>query len=165
MPPTYEILFADDHIDYVGQPIGLVVASSVEQAKSAVKMIDIKYKEIKQPILTVQDAIRANSFFPSPPDFIYGNADEAIANSPNKVSGNLSLGAQFHFHLENHVAIASPTEDGIEITASTQYLDLVQKVVSLALGIKSSRINVRIKQLGGAYGGEIRFLKNIFIPK
>ena len=155
MPPTYEKLFADDHVDYVGQPIGLVVASTVEQASSAVKMINIKYKEIKKPILTIQDAIQANSFFPSPADFIYGNAEEAIANAPNKINGNLSLGAQFHFHLENHVAIASPTEDGIDTTASTQYLDLVQRVVSLALGIKSSRINVRIKQLGGAYGGEI----------
>ena len=45
MPPTYEKLFADDHVDYVGQPIGLVVASTVEQASSAVKMINIKYKK------------------------------------------------------------------------------------------------------------------------
>ena len=152
-PSTYETLFADDYIDYVGQPLGLIVASTVDQAKNAVKMVNIKYKEMKKPILTVQDAIQANSFFPSPPDFTLGNADEAIKNAPNKINGNLSLGEQFHFHLENHVAIASPSEDGIDITASTQYLDLVQRVVALALGISANKVNVRIKQLGGAYGG------------
>ena len=136
-----ETLFAFDQIDYADQPIGLVVAHTYDQAVNAVTMVNVKYKELKNPILTIQDAIAANSFFPPPDDFKYGDAETAIKNAPRKISGNVSLGAQFHFHLENHVAISEPTEDGIEVNSSTQFIDLVQKIVAQVLNIKSSHFS------------------------
>lgn len=153
--PSLETLFAYDNVDYVGQPVGLVIAQTYSQAMAAAKMVNIKYKEIKKPILTIQEAIAASSYFPSPPDFKYGDAETAIKNAPVKIKGNLSLGPQFHFYLENQIAITTPTEDGVDVSASTQYLDLVQRVISQALNLTSSKINVRVKQLGGAYGGEL----------
>jgi xanthine dehydrogenase molybdopterin-binding subunit B len=157
MPSNYETLFAFDQIDYSGQPIGLVIAETYDQAYNASKSVVITYKKIQKPILSIQDAIKANSFFPSRPPFKYGNADEAIANAPNKIDGTLNLGTQFHFYLENQIAIASPTDDGFEIYSSTQYIDLVQEVVAIVLGnsMNASKINVLVKQLGGAYGGKI----------
>jgi xanthine dehydrogenase/oxidase len=154
-PLAYETLFAFDQIDYAGQPLGLVVAETYDQAYNASKSVLVSYKEMQKPILSIQDAIKANSFFPSIPTFTYGNADQAIANAKNKISGTLSLGTQFHFYLENQIAIASPTDDGFEIYSSTQYIDLVQRVVSIVLGINASKVNVLVKQLGGAYGGKI----------
>ncbi len=50
MPSNYETLFAFDQIDYSGQPIGLVIAETYDQAYNASKSVVITYKEIQKPI-------------------------------------------------------------------------------------------------------------------
>ena len=70
---TPELLFCFDQIDYAGQPIGLVVAETLEEAQNAAKEVLISYKEEKKPILNILDAIKENSLFPTPvPDIKYG---------------------------------------------------------------------------------------------
>ncbi len=155
-PLQPEKLFADDYIDYAGQAIGLVVAETYEQAREAAKVVKVTYKEKTKPILSIADAIKAGSMYPKQPDFVYGNAEEAIANAPKVVEGDCFLDTQFHFYMEQQNAVAEPTEDGFDIHSSTQWLDLVQNGVAQMLGIpNSSCINVKVKQLGGAYGGKI----------
>jgi xanthine dehydrogenase/oxidase len=157
-PPLQpEKLFADDSVDYAGQAIGLVVAKSFEQAREAAKAVKVTYKEVKKPILTIADAIKANSLYPKPaPDFVYGNAEQAIANADHVVDGDCFLDTQFHFYMEQQNAVAEPTDDGFDIHSSTQYLDMVQNGVAYVLGLSNSgSLNVRVTQLGGAYGGKI----------
>ena len=157
-PPLLpEKLLCDDMVDYAGQAVGVVIANTFEQAVEAAKFVKITYKEMKKPILTIDDAIKQNSFFPNPPnDFIYGDAEKAISNATYVIEGEVKLGTQFHFFMEGHVAVASLNDDGMDVYSSTQWLDLVQSGVSQVLGLKSkSQINVMVKQLGGSYGGKI----------
>jgi xanthine dehydrogenase molybdopterin-binding subunit B len=153
LPSLPEILFCDDFVDYAGQAIGLVVAESHEQAKNAAKTVKITYKNIQKPILNIFDAIKADSFFPKPvDDFIFGDAEQAIKNAPFSVENEVLLDTQFPFHMENHVAIVEPTDDGFDVNCSTQWLDLVQNGVAQVLNISnSSCINVKVKQVGGGY--------------
>jgi xanthine dehydrogenase molybdopterin-binding subunit B len=114
-PAYVEQVFCDDYIDYAGQSIGLVVAETFQQAQLAAKAVKITYKEIKQPILNVFDAIKAKSFFDKPTDdFVYGNAEQVIKNSVNVVQNDFYLDTQYHFHMENHVAISEPYENGFK---------------------------------------------------
>lgn len=54
------------------------------------------------------------------------------------------------------IANCEPTEDGFKIDVTTQWLDVVQRGVSIALGIKNtSSIDIQVKQLGGGFGGKI----------
>jgi xanthine dehydrogenase molybdopterin-binding subunit B len=62
-PLSDEVLFCNDQVDYAGQPIGLVLADSLEQAKEAAKAVKVTYKEKKTPILNVFDAIKGNLGF------------------------------------------------------------------------------------------------------
>jgi xanthine dehydrogenase/oxidase len=58
--------------------------------------------------------------------------------------------------MENQVAYCSPNEDGFDLYSSTQFTDFVQSAVAQVLGLKkSSSLNVKVMQLGGAYGGKI----------
>ena len=156
-PGLPEPLFCDGNVLYAGQAVGLVVADTFEQATTAAKAVIITYKNQAKPILTIFDAIEANSFYPKPcPDFNFGDANTAIKTSPHAVNGNCSLGSQYHFYMEGQVAVCKPTEDGLEIHSSTQWLDYVLQSATQVLGIKnSSSIEVKTKQLGGAYGGKI----------
>ena len=156
-PSSPEPLFCDVYVDYAGQAAGLVVAETFQQAMDAAKAVVITYKNRGKPILTIFDAIEANSFYPKPcDDFVFGDANKAIGAAPNKISGNCSLGSQYHFYMEGQVSVCRPTEDGLEIHSSTQWLDYVLKSAVQVLGIQnSSSIEVKTKQLGGAYGGKI----------
>jgi xanthine dehydrogenase/oxidase len=104
MPKPFkpEPLFTDDLIEYAGQPVGLVIADTYEQAKQAAKLVKVNYSVVNTPILTISDAIKANSFHPQPVnDLIVGNADEAIENAQHKIQGEMEFhGTQFNFYLE-----------------------------------------------------------------
>jgi hypothetical protein len=155
-PLQPELLFADDFVDYAGQSIGLVVAQSVEVALAGARAVQIKYKDAQKPILDVYGAIEAGSFFPKPAnDFVYGDAEGAIAKAACVVEEEILLDTQYHFYMENQVAEAEPTDDGLDVNCGTQWLDLVQNGVAQVLGVSGNKINVKIKQLGGAYGGKI----------
>jgi len=118
MPSQFypEKLFCDDYVEYAGQSIGLVVAETFEQALSAAKNVKITYKEKKTPILSIADAIKNNSFYDNPPsrDFVFGNAEQAISASQNKIENDFSMGSQYHFHMENHVASCEPYENSFK---------------------------------------------------
>ena len=51
----------------------------------AADLVKVTYKDVKTPILTISDAIRAGSFFPSPgPDLIQGNAEGGLLKVWNR---------------------------------------------------------------------------------
>ena len=154
-PP--ELLFAEDKIDYAGQAIGLVLAESSAIAQEAAKLVKINYSDKKPPILNLFDGIKFGSFFPKPTDdFKYGDPDSAMEKCAHIIEGDIFLDTQAHFYMENQNATCEETEDGYDINCATQWIDLVQNGVQEVLGLPTcNRINVKIKQIGGAYGGKI----------
>jgi xanthine dehydrogenase molybdopterin-binding subunit B len=118
-PAYQEKVFCDDNVDYAGQSIGLVVAETLQQAAEAAKAVKITYKEAKPPILNVFDAIVFRSFFDQPvKDFVFGDAENAIKNSVNVIQNDFLLDTQYHFHMENHIAISEPYENGFKYLES-----------------------------------------------
>lgn len=156
VPGGREQLFADDFVSFAGQPIGLVIAHTFKQALYAASLVKIAYKNCKTPILTIKDAIETQSFHPKIfPDFVVGNSDEAINNSHGQLSGEFSNSAQFHFYIENLIAICTPTEDGFDIDCGSQWMDYVQKAVGQVVKVNNlADIDVKTKQIGGGFGGK-----------
>lgn len=116
-----EELFASDEVNFAGQPLGMVIAETERQARFAVNLVEVKYKDFQKPILTVDDAIRENSFHPKAyADVNTGNADDAIEKSPLKIEGEFSTDTQYHFYLENLIAISTPNENGYNIDCGSQ---------------------------------------------
>ena len=66
----------------------------------------------------------------------------AIASAPLKVSGNISCGDQYHFHMETQVSVCTPNDlGGMDIKATTQWQDSVIMAVSQILGVPESRLD------------------------
>lgn len=98
-----EVLFAENLVEYYGQPIGLVVAKSQDDARSATKLVKVTYSNVKKPILTIEDALAAKSFhnYPYEKDLNKGDATSAIENSKHKITGEFNIAStQFNFYLE-----------------------------------------------------------------
>ncbi|XP_055334051.1 uncharacterized protein LOC129585412 [Paramacrobiotus metropolitanus] len=150
-----EELLATKQSLFAGQPVAVVVATSRDAAEAGAKAVKVTYANVKSPLLTCQDAIDAKSFFPPVNDLVIGDAASAIKSAPHQISGQMEIGAQFHFHMETQAAVCRPTEDGIDVEAATQWVDSVQDGVAQVLGMTKSRVNVQVKRIGGSYGAKI----------
>ncbi|KAF2465100.1 uncharacterized protein BDR25DRAFT_295929 [Lindgomyces ingoldianus] len=155
-----EPFFAEDKVLHHGQVIGMVYAETALQAQAAAKAVKIVYEELPT-ILTIDEAIEAKSFFDHGKDLkkgaaISGTLSQAFAQCYRIFEGTTRIGGQEHFYLETNAALVIPSnEDGfMEVWSSTQNTMETQEFVSQVTGTPSSRINARVKRMGGAFGGK-----------
>jgi xanthine dehydrogenase/oxidase len=174
-PAFADPLFADTQVTYFGQCIGLVLATVEQAAIDIAEFIStncIEYASAGQPILTIEEAIRAKSIFPdqgSFPSHIWKiarpNSDLAWTKAPGKavvqnvpcavVTGTQQSGAQLHFYMETHSCVAVPGErNEIVVHPSSQSPDAVHGSVRSTLNISAAQVDVKILRVGGAYGGK-----------
>lgn len=67
----------------------------------------------------------------------------------------MRVGGQEHFYLETHACFATYREnDELEVFCTTQNSKGTQQFIAQALGIPMSKVNVRVKRLGGGFGGK-----------
>ncbi|MFT4242096.1 MAG: xanthine dehydrogenase molybdopterin binding subunit [Acidovorax sp.] len=149
-----EPVFATGTVQHVGQVIGLVVADTVMQARRAVRAVQPDITPLPA-ILSVQEALDAESYV-LPPVFVRrGDPEAALARAPHRLSGSLEVGGQEHFYLEGQVAYVLPLEQNQWwVYSSTQHPGEVQHWVSHALGIDNHAVTVECRRMGGGFGGK-----------
>ena len=150
-----EPLLSDGTVNYIGQPVFLVIATSHLAARKAARLGQIDYAE-ETPILTIEEALAADSRFEDGPRiYAKGDADAAIAGSAHVIEGTFEIGGQEHFYLEGQAALASPNEGGdMLVNSSTQHPTEIQHKVADALGVPMHAVRVESRRMGGGFGGK-----------
>ena len=147
-------ILADGLVQYVGQPVFIVVADSHDNARRAARLARIDYEDLPA-ILTPQEARAARSYVLPPMRLARGDAQTAFAAAPHRVKGELYVGGQEQFYLEGQIAYAIPGEDrGMHVYCSTQHPSEMQHVVAHALGLHSHHVTVECRRMGGGFGGK-----------
>ena len=147
-------IFPQKKIEYYGQPLFAVAATSMEFARKAVLKAEIFYQELK-PIITIKDALKKNSLLFNPRIIKKGNPSQKISKSKHKLKGNFTTGSQEHFYLEGQVALVIPKEDNnFLIYSSTQHPSETQQIIAKMLNQKSNSIDVLVRRIGGGFGGK-----------
>jgi len=147
-------ILADGLVQYVGQPIFIVVADSHDNARRAAKKGVVTYDELPA-ILTPQAARAAQSYVLPPMHLARGDVQSAFERAPHTVKGELYVGGQEQFYLEGQIAYAIPQEnDGMLVQCSTQHPSEMQHVVAHALGLHSHHVVVECRRMGGGFGGK-----------
>ncbi len=147
-------VFTDKEIKFHGQVIFAVVAETRMQARKAAKRAKISYKE-ETPVLTIDDAIAANSKILPDYTMTRGNAEPALEAGPHRLKGQIEIGGQEQFYLEGQISLAIPGEAGeITIHCSTQHPSEVQHGVSHVLGCANHLVTVECRRMGGGFGGK-----------
>jgi len=100
-------ILSEGLVEYVGQPIFIVVATSHDNARRAVKKAVIEYEELPA-ILTPQAARDAKSFVVPPMHLARGDAQAAFERSKHRLKGELHVGGQEQFYLEGQISYAIP---------------------------------------------------------
>ena len=147
-------ILADGLVQYLGQPLFLVVAQSHDQARRAARLANVAY-DVLPPVLTARAAHAAQSYVVPPMRLARGDAAGALANAPRTLHGTLQVGGQEQFYLEGQVAYAMPQEDhGMLVLCSTQHPSEMQHLVAQALGLQSHHVTVQCRRMGGGFGGK-----------
>jgi xanthine dehydrogenase/oxidase len=131
-----EILATD--IQFYGQPVAIVVATSEALAAKAAKKLRITYKDVStsSPILTIDQAKKdSNRYIPSE------NTIEPKArgnNVTNVIKGVYEVGAQCHYYLEPITSVVVPVDGRLKVYDASQWMDLTQAAIARCLAIKES---------------------------
>ncbi|OXA58372.1 Xanthine dehydrogenase [Folsomia candida] len=157
-----EEIFSSEKVTARGQIICGILANDRSTAKRAVELVTVEYEEISPVILTNEDAINHNSYYENHGSIMKdGDCKPIFETSPNVVSSEVKIGSQEHFYMEAQSCIAIPKgEDGeMELISSTQNPTGVQMQVAQCLNVPANRITVKVKRIGGGFGGkEVRCL-------
>ncbi len=150
-----EPVFADAEVQFYGQPLFGVVAHTRDQARRAAQLARVEYEEL-DAVLTIDQALKGGAEEVTGGLVLErGEVEKSMVGAANRLAGTMQIGGQDHFYLEGHIAFALPGEDGdMEIHSSTQHPSEVQHMVARALGISSNGVTVKVRRMGGGFGGK-----------
>jgi xanthine dehydrogenase large subunit len=147
-------IFAADLVQYVGQSVFAVAATTVDIARKAARLARIDYRE-RVAILDPLTAVEKQSFVLPSETLVRGEPAVALKAAPRRLQRRVFLGGQDQFYLEGQVAMAVPQEDGcLTIYSSTQHPDEVQMLVAHATRRPANDVTVICRRMGGAFGGK-----------
>ena len=169
-PASFDPIFASDRVTAYGQPIGLVVADTLANAKRIAAQIQglIRYdRRGIRVVTTIEQAVaepKGRGILTKQAHIEKierPNSDQAWLENPHPepgkvfVKGTQRTGGQAHFYLETQTTLAVPGEMGkIVLYSSSQDLGSCQSAVAGALNLHASKVEVRATRLGGGYGGK-----------
>ena len=154
-PVCDETFFAEEEVFTAGQPIGMILADTAQQASNGARAVLVQYEELPA-IFTIEEAVEKQSFFEHYRYIKKGDVEEAFKNCDHVFEGTARMGGQEHFYLETNAALAIPKpEDGeMEIWSSTQNPTETQAYVAAVTGVENNKIVSKVKRLGGGFGGK-----------
>jgi xanthine dehydrogenase large subunit len=148
-----EPLFPDE-VMYFGHPVCWVLGETHEAARVGATKVDVDYDPLPS-LVTISDAIAAESFQGARPTVRRGDPEAAFASCTQVFEGEFEFAGQEHFYLETNAALASVDENGqIFVQSSTQHPTETQDIVAHVLGRAYHEVTVQCLRMGGGFGGK-----------
>nr|XP_031846555.1 xanthine dehydrogenase 1-like isoform X1 [Nomia melanderi]XP_031846556.1 xanthine dehydrogenase 1-like isoform X1 [Nomia melanderi]XP_031846557.1 xanthine dehydrogenase 1-like isoform X1 [Nomia melanderi]XP_031846559.1 xanthine dehydrogenase 1-like isoform X1 [Nomia melanderi]XP_031846560.1 xanthine dehydrogenase 1-like isoform X1 [Nomia melanderi] len=151
-----EVLFADEKVEFAGQPVGIIVATSQRIANEAAEKVRVSYVDVRQDkaVFSIEQVLASND-----DTRIMQTATHAAKSKGNDtkhvIKGVFRTGGQYHYTMEPQSCVCVPIEDGLDVYPATQWIDLAQTAISECLDVPSNSININVRRLGGGYGGKL----------
>jgi xanthine dehydrogenase large subunit len=141
-------------VEFLGQAVAVVVATDMLYAREVANKAKVLVKELPA-ILTIEEALAANSYIMPAKGITRGKPAEAIASAPHRLSGSTYCGQQEQFYLEGQITYAVPREDNqLTLYVSTQHPDGNQREAAAALNLTTKDVEVICRRMGGGFGGK-----------
>lgn len=156
-------LLTKDVVNYIGEPIALLVGMSEDELREVAALIRIDYEDLPA-ISSIEDAL-SGKFTPiygndgvfKSYGYVKGDPDAAFEASSFVLEETFRTGFQEHIYLETQGVVAFPYKNGVKIIGSLQCPFYVQKGLAPALNLNPHDIVVEQAITGGAFGGKEEF--------
>ncbi|EIG57941.1 xanthine dehydrogenase family protein molybdopterin-binding subunit [Bradyrhizobium sp. WSM1253] len=171
-------IIATDRVRYVGEPVAVVIAETIEIAENAAELVDVGYDDLPRAT-TIQEALAEEApliherhenledfYFkggarPTQNTNIFhtyrnnvGDVDAAEATAAYIHEDRFTFPAISHFAMEPHAVIADFQRDSLTVWAGAQTPTAVQKVLSRLFGLQLAKVRVIVPFVGGGFGGK-----------
>lgn len=171
-------IIATDRVRYVGEPVAVVIADTIEIAENAAELVDVEYDDLPRAT-TIQEALAEEApliherhenledfYFkggarPTQNSNIFhtyrnnvGDVDAAEAAAAYIHEDRFTFPAISHFAMEPHAVIADFQGDSLTVWAGAQTPTAVQKVLSRLYGLQLAKVRVIVPFVGGGFGGK-----------
>jgi xanthine dehydrogenase YagR molybdenum-binding subunit len=147
-----EILFS-------GQPIALVVAETLEQARAGAALLRFTYDSAAAMTCFAEAQRRPPSRETAktrPAETARGDADQALATAPVKIDQLYVQAREHHNAMEPHATIAVWEGERLTLYDKTQWVGNDRSEIAHIFGIPESHIRVISPFVGGAFGSALR---------
>ncbi|HKT55726.1 MAG TPA: xanthine dehydrogenase molybdopterin binding subunit [Microbacterium sp.] len=139
---------------FYGHALVWVLGETQEAARLGAAAVTVEYEPLPA-IITVEEAIAAESYQSVARTVARGDAASALADAAHVFEGVTQFGGQEHFYLETHASFAVRDSEGqYFVQCSTQHPSETQEIISHVLGITSSEVTVQSLRMGGGFGGK-----------
>ena len=152
----------DDRVSHQGQPIALVIADTVEQARHAAALVRVTYT----PESWTTDITRVAPVQPTqqktdqgevrPPATRRGDPEGALASAEVKVEQTYIHPRENHNPIEMHATIAAWDGDRLTLWDKTQWVHNTAEEIAAVFGIPAQNVRVISPFVGGAFGSSLR---------
>jgi len=143
-------IFAKDTVNYIGEPILLVIGKDKHVINQIIKEIRVEYEAL-EPIFEYKKSVIHK-------EFKKGDIDQAFLDPKKVISHTYETGYQEQAYIEPQGFIAYPEgNDKITLIGSIQCPYYVKNAVVLALGCSDDKVRVIQPTVGGAFGGKEEF--------
>ena len=139
-------IFADSEVNYVGEPIALIVGKDKNQVIEFFNKIIVEYEPL-EAVLAMGD----NATFSKR---TYTKGDLSKYSTLEEFSGHYKTTYQEQLYMEKQGVVANYVNNRIEIYGSMQCPYYVKNALINALGFNENRIRVIQTTTGGAFGGK-----------
>ena len=145
-------VYANDTVEYVGEPILMVVGPNFKEVEKILKNIVVVYEDLV-PIIDMQKS--DISFF----DYNYkkGDIDKALFEADSVYVETFQTGYQEQAYIETQGLIAYPHDGRMTVRGSLQCPYYVKGAVAKALGYDEREVQVIQDVTGGGFGGKEAF--------
>ncbi len=152
--------FARDRVNYIGEPILLLVGPDPNTIVNLMDRIEISYEELR-PVLSIAEAEerRDDHIFGDKPYFVSytcarGDISEAASQAYVTFEDEFRTGYQEHAYLEPQGMVAVYENGRVTVSGSMQCPYYIKEALVQALGWPEERVHVIQLPTGGGFGGK-----------
>jgi xanthine dehydrogenase YagR molybdenum-binding subunit len=144
-------------VRYFGQPVAVVAAESLEQARRALELIQVQYRAGKHFVGLEPIPARRRPGMPGPPftqRVERGDVRRALEKSPAVASQTYRVPPVLHQALEPHGSVVFWDGGRVVVYDSTQGIYRVRRELAGYLGLGEHQIRVVAEHVGGGFGSK-----------
>jgi xanthine dehydrogenase YagR molybdenum-binding subunit len=150
-------VFEDNQVRYFGQPVAVVVATTLEAAHHAASLVEVRY-DAEQP-MTDMTGRPANE----PMTYARGDADGALRSAAVRLEMTYRTARNHHNAMEPHATVARWDGDRLTVWDKTQGVPGTRDNIAAVFGIPPDRVRVISPFVGGAFGNSLRTWPHVII--
>ncbi|MEV4364885.1 xanthine dehydrogenase family protein molybdopterin-binding subunit [Nonomuraea sp. NPDC049625] len=157
-PPGRRLrVFQDDRVLFYGQPVAVVVATTLQAAQHGAGLVEVRYDA--EPSSTDLHEAEADE----PTRYARGDAEAGLRSAAVRMDLTYRTARNHHNPMEPHATIARWNGHRLTVWDKTQWVVGTQTELAAVFGIQTQAVRVISPFVGGAFGSGLRCWPHVVV--